>query len=166
MFVYLKMSRASHSCVTLYNTYILSLICLTISVWANHTHVPAAVSCWGRNSCMSWMSLARSWLSLAMLQISSWLKSGWICLHNSIWLMTLPMFDGPARFSAGKSKNDTWKRYNYCLTTIMRLPRYHGSTWTVPAAVTRPAGRSFRHGHIRGRRKKNMFLFDYYLHVW
>lgn len=71
------------------------------------------MSCCGRNSCISWMSLARSWLSLAMLQISSWLKSGWICLHKSIWLMTLPIFDGPARFSVvyleeNKINNTYW----------------------------------------------------------
>lgn len=77
-----------------YNANVYVLLCVTYRIY-----IPAAVSCWGRNSCMSWMSLARSWLSLAMLQISSWLKSGWICLHKSIWLMTLPMFDGPARFS-------------------------------------------------------------------
>ena len=34
-----------------------------------------------------------------MLHSSSWLKSGVICLQSSIWLITLPRLDGPARFS-------------------------------------------------------------------
>lgn len=78
------------------------------------------MSCCGRNSCISWMSLARSWLSLAMLQISSWLKSGWICLHKSIWLMTLPMFDGPARFSmVYLKKNKINNTYWYIIAIII-----------------------------------------------
>lgn len=45
--------------------------------------------------------------SFVMLHNSSWLKSGVICLHNRIWLITFPKFDGPARLSV--INDEKWK---------------------------------------------------------
>lgn len=63
-------------------------------------YIPNAVSWRGMNSCISLKSCAMSCESLVMLHNSSWLKSGVICLHKSIWLITFPKLDGPARFSS------------------------------------------------------------------
>lgn len=64
-----------------------------------HIVIPKNWSCCGINSCISARILFSSCESFVMLHNSSWLKSGVICLHNSIWLITLPRFDGPARLS-------------------------------------------------------------------
>lgn len=50
-------------------------------------------------SCISDITFAISCESFVMLHNSSWLKSGVICLHSNIWLITFPRFDGPARLS-------------------------------------------------------------------
>lgn len=57
------------------------------------------MSWFGVYSCISDSSLAISCESFVILHNSSALKSGVICLHNRIWLITFPKFDGPARLS-------------------------------------------------------------------
>lgn len=64
--------------------------------------LPKYVSWFGMYSCISDSNLAISCESLVMLHNSSALKSGVICLHNRIWLITFPKFDGPARLSEMK----------------------------------------------------------------
>lgn len=66
--------------------------------------LPKYVSWFGIYSCISANSFAMSCESLVMLHNSSWLKSGVICLHNKIWLITFPKFDGPARLSENTMK--------------------------------------------------------------
>ena len=90
---------------------------------------PKLLSCLGRISCSSANNLAISCESLVILQSSSAWKSGFICLHRSIWLITFPN-DGPARFS-----EETEMRYNsiwfyliyeksFIIEAILFLPKY------------------------------------------
>jgi len=54
----------------------------------------------GKWDCSSSRSSFNSWASLLMLQSSSCWKSGLICLHNNIWLITLPKLEGAVRAGA------------------------------------------------------------------
>lgn len=73
------------------------------NLWHNS---PKYASCCGIYSCISDNSMAISCESFVMLHNSSSLKSGVICLHSNIWLITLPRFDGPARFSVCEKKRE------------------------------------------------------------
>lgn len=90
-------------------------------------------------SCISFNSFEISCESFEILHNSSWLKSGVICLHKRIWLMTFPKFEGPALLSEIERlfKEEKWSGpiYRSIRTYPWEWFELVGGTWWVHEGI-------------------------------